>query len=114
MNYMQNGSIPRSVIFFHHDRISVFHISDHFIKVVFPFEKPQPITFIRNDRLNELMERVLLILADEPYITAKEISDKLEISESTVRRVTRQLREAEIIMRVGSKKTGYWKIRDIH
>lgn len=53
-------------------------------------------------------------MADEPYITAKEISDKLEISESTVRRVTRQLREAEIIMRVGSKKTGYWKIKDIH
>jgi len=45
-------------------------------------------------------------------MTATEISERLKISLSTVRRRIKNLREKGIIERIGSDKTGYWKVME--
>jgi len=45
-------------------------------------------------------------------ITAKEISEQLKISLSTVRRKIKELKDNGKIQRIGSDKTGYWKISE--
>lgn len=55
-------------------------------------------------------EYVLKVLAANGRATAVSIADFLKVSESTVRRSFRKLRELELIERVGSDKAGYWKL----
>jgi predicted HTH transcriptional regulator len=45
-------------------------------------------------------------------ITAQEISEQLKISLSTVRRKIKELKDNGKIQRIGSDKTGYWKISE--
>ena len=58
-----------------------------------------------NDTVFELMKR-------NNKITATEISEHLNISLSTAKRKIKKLKENGIIERVGSDKTGCWKIID--
>jgi len=50
------------------------------------------------------------LIKQNKNITATEISERLNMSLSTVRRKIKDLKEQEIIERIGSDKTGYWKI----
>ena len=43
-------------------------------------------------------------------ITAIEISQRLGLSLSTVRRKIKELRDSGKIVRLGSDKTGFWKV----
>jgi ATP-dependent DNA helicase RecG len=43
-------------------------------------------------------------------ITAIEISERLGLSLSTVRRKIKELRDSRQIERIGSDKTGFWKV----
>lgn len=45
-------------------------------------------------------------------ITAAEISERLNISLSTAKRRIRELKENARIVRIGSDKTGYWKVNE--
>ena len=56
-----------------------------------------------NDTLFSLIEQ-------NNKITAAEIGERLKISLSTVKRRLKTLRESGKIERVGSDKTGWWKI----
>ncbi len=49
---------------------------------------------------------------DRKNITAKEISERLKMSLSTVRRKIKELGNNRKIERIGSDKTGYWKITE--
>ena len=93
---------------------TIFEISEHFIKVVFPFscmeEKKDDIIKDFNGDDNGDDRRVLFILEREPGITAKKISEKLGFSARKVSRIIRKLREAKKIIRIGSDRKGYWKI----
>lgn len=55
-------------------------------------------------------EYVLKVLDKNGRATAARIADVLGVSETTVRRSFRKLREREIIERIGSDKAGYWKV----
>jgi predicted HTH transcriptional regulator len=71
-----------------------------------------------------LKKRELHILADtvndtlfslimhDKNITAKEISDRLKMSLITVRRKIKELRNNGKLERIGSDKTGHWKINE--
>ena len=61
----------------------------------------------QNDTVNDT---VFDLIKQNNKITAKEISEHLKISLSTAKRKTKKLKEKGIIERVGSDKTGYWKI----
>lgn len=62
-----------------------------------------------NDTVNDT---VLGLIKQNNKITATEIGEKLEISLSTAKRKIKELKEQGIIERIGSDKTGSWKINE--
>jgi len=62
-----------------------------------------------NDTVNDT---VFSLIKQNNKITATQISESLNISLSTAKRRIKELREQKIIERIGSDKTGYWKIND--
>ena len=67
-----------------------------------------------NDTVNQqndtVKDTVFDLIKRNNKITAKEISEQLKISLSTAKRKIKKLKEKGIIERIGSDKTGYWKI----
>lgn len=55
-------------------------------------------------------EFVLRVLQADKHATAMHIADLLGVSESTVRRSLKQLKDLKLIQRIGSKKAGYWRL----
>ena len=93
---------------------NVFEISEHFIKVVFPFswmeqkEDADTKTLDGDDNGDE--KKVVLLLEKMPEITAREISEKLGFSTRKISRIIKNLRESGEISRIGSDRKGRWKI----
>lgn len=71
---------------------------------------------LQNDTVNAktdtVNDTVFLLLKQNKNITSTEIGERLGVSLSTVKRKIKELKEKGIIKRVGSDKTGYWKIID--
>lgn len=61
-------------------------------------------------KLNSNQQRILEIIRTNKKITMAEMAKTLSISQTAVENNIRKLREREIVSRVGSDKTGYWKI----
>lgn len=62
---------------------------------------------MQNDTVNDT---VCYLIKQNNKITAAEISERLNISLSTAKRKIKELKEKGIVERIGSDKTGYWKI----
>ncbi len=58
----------------------------------------------------EMTWNVLNHIIANPRATSAELAEALHISDRTVRKHTALLRNADIIQRVGSNKTGYWQV----
>jgi predicted HTH transcriptional regulator len=66
-----------------------------------------------NNPLNHpLNDIVVYWIRKKNTITALEMSELLQVSLSTIRRKLKKLKEKGVIERVGSDKTGYWKITE--
>ena len=73
---------------------------------------------LKVDTVNDAFDTVNDTVSDTVFdlikanntITATEISERLGISLSTVKRKIKELKDKSIIERVGSDKTGYWQI----
>ena len=63
-----------------------------------------------NGTLNDTLNDTLNLLKKEPNIKQKQMSKKLHVSEITIKRNIKELKEKGYIERIGSKKTGYWKV----
>jgi predicted HTH transcriptional regulator len=92
---------------------SIFHFSDHFLIVTFPFDK----TFtVSNDTVNDTVKkeptinRILMTINADPSITIDGLVTSLGKSRSTVLREIKKLKEAGILKRNGSDKSGKWQI----
>ena len=74
-----------------------------------------------NDRINDKIIRkrnqfdneLLGALKDNAYMTMPELAEKLKKSESTVQRHLNYLIDAGIVARIGSRKSGYWKVSEL-
>lgn len=55
-------------------------------------------------------EEILLTMRNNPRITIKDLQGIMGLSESGVKKIIRQLRNAGLVERVGSTKSGYWKV----
>lgn len=55
---------------------------------------------------------VLKLIEEDERVTVNKLMEKLNVSESTVKRLLKNLSRNNIIYRVGSKKKGSWKIND--
>ena len=60
--------------------------------------------------LNSRRQRIITEMRDNPNITTSELHQILEISETAVENNLTFLKENGYVERVGSKKTGYWKV----
>ena len=60
--------------------------------------------------LNETEREVISLIKENPHIRAFEMAQKLLKPVRTIENNISQLKEKGIIARIGSKKTGYWKI----
>ena len=63
----------------------------------------------QNDTVNDT---VFSLIKQDNKITANEISERLKISLSTVRRKIKELKDNGKIERVGSDKTGHWNVTE--
>ncbi len=68
---------------------------------------------IRNEagKLSQMEELILAGIRKDPHATKKQISEVLGISQSSVARATKKLKDSGFIERIGSTKAGYWKIQ---
>lgn len=64
-----------------------------------------------NDTTKTRQNRVVELIRRYPSITRKEISENLDLSEPTVARDLKLLKEIKIIKRAGSNKTGHWEVQ---
>ena len=55
-------------------------------------------------------KKLLLLMNSNPTFSSQMISDRLEITKRAVEKIIKRLREANIIERIGSNKSGYWKV----
>ena len=60
--------------------------------------------------LNETEKEIISLIKENSHIRAFEMAQKLLKPVRTIENNLRQLKEKGIIARIGSKKTGYWKI----
>ena len=55
-------------------------------------------------------EAIVELIKGNPYISRKEIAQRLSIHDSSVKRRLVSLQERNIIERIGAAKGGYWNI----
>jgi fido (protein-threonine AMPylation protein)/biotin operon repressor len=60
--------------------------------------------------IDTVNDTVFSLMKQDKHLTAKEMSERLGISLSTVRRKIKELRDTGKIERIGSDKSGYWKL----
>lgn len=105
---------------------SIFQISDHFIKVIFPFAETIDAKNTANGNKNgdkngdkngsiiggnESDEiKVMTLMTEVPDITVNELSSRLGLSTRKISRIIRGLRESKKIVRIGSTRKGTWKV----
>ncbi|OJV40663.1 MAG: hypothetical protein BGO29_05485 [Bacteroidales bacterium 36-12] len=63
-----------------------------------------------NDTVKSQNDTVFSLIKRDNKITANEISERLKISLSTVKRKIKELRDNGKLERIGSDRTGRWKI----
>ena len=57
-------------------------------------------------------DRIIELIKEDPYITAKQIQAKIDLSRRGVEYQINNLKERNVIKRIGPNKGGYWKILD--
>lgn len=70
----------------------------------------EPLNDTENSKNDTVNDTVFSLIQQDKNITATQISEHLKISLSTTKRKIKELKEQGIIERIGSDKTGYWKI----
>ena len=94
---------------------TAFSFTDHFMRSTFYFDNNDRINY-ENGRINDitnLSDTELLIFAEirrNPRITVAQLIHDTGVSERTINRALKTLRENGYIVRVGAKKNGYWNI----
>ena len=70
------------------------------------------ITFLKsvNDPVNERQKIILNLIKSNKFITREQLATECNISIETIKRDFRKVRQLKLIERIGSDKTGYWKI----
>lgn len=62
--------------------------------------------------LTLLQKDLIALLKDNPTITRPELGEHLNVSLTTIRRTLAQLKDLKLIERIGSDKTGHWKVNN--
>ena len=61
----------------------------------------------------ESVRRTYDAIAENPRLTIKELSEKLEISDRTIKKHIAYLKKESLIERVGGKTHGHWQVKTL-
>lgn len=64
------------------------------------------------DNLDKKSMQILVLISEDPAYTSTAIAEKLSISRKTVSQRLKEMKEKDIIERIGSDRKGYWKINN--
>ncbi len=87
-----------------------FDIGENFINVTIPFAFVPTMASINNLKLLPQEENVLSAIKNHPTYTIKQISAIVGLGLTRVNEIISVLKDKGIVERIGSKKSGYWKI----
>jgi len=90
-------------ITFHRPRYSLKAVKDS-VKVT------ERVTVKVTERVTENQQIIISQMRNNPYITAKELSEVVGISERKIKENIKKLKQKGMLKRMGSAKAGYWKI----
>ena len=101
--------------------IASAHYTYHFLRVSFKYKENHFEYSVKNKvstndtlkdtiKLTKKEHEILSLIVKNNQITREEIVKELRLSDRTVSRAIKQLQDEKVILREGSKKTGYWKI----
>lgn len=75
-------------------------------------KRPKRVTRKRPESDQSKQEDAIIeLLKENPYISRKEISGRVGLHESSVKRRLASLQEKEAIKRIGPDKGGYWEVQ---
>ncbi|MDD7680289.1 HTH domain-containing protein [Anaerolactibacter massiliensis] len=97
---------------------NVFEIEDNYIRYTIPFdqevlEKSQKNVGLNvglNVRFNKTERAVVPLLISNPTMKVEELAEQIGVSKRTVERALSALQEKEVLIRIGSKRDGMWKV----
>lgn len=91
-----------------------FKFSENFLRVVLPSSK---VTDEKSrlvdglvDGLVESQQMILKLVAKNPKISKREMAEIIGISTTAIDKNIEKLKDAKLIKRVGSSRSGYWSI----
>lgn len=85
---------------------------DEFFNFIFYREDRNVVTnVVTNVVLNENEKQVLELLRSDNYLSASKISEMIGKSSRNIQRIMDSLKNKELIERIGSNKSGYWKVK---
>lgn len=94
------------------EKFLIRFLSNLLLKGNFSLKNPEMhiLTDTVKPQIDTVNDTVFSLIQQDNKITANEISERLKMSLSTVRRKIKELRDNGKIERIGSDKTGHWKI----
>ncbi len=93
-----------------------FDLSDNFITVTIPLNRKNATvnaTINATVKLTELQKQIIDLLKSSPNITYTEIATELSKDRVTISRNLKKLKELGIVERIGTDKSGYWKVNPV-
>ena len=98
-------------------------ISDHFIKVIFPYKHSENVSDVTKDVTNKnpngssqidddsnAEDTILKLMEDDSKITISLISNHLGIGPRQVKRIIKKLSEDNKVTHIGAARNGSWKV----
>lgn len=94
-----------------------FEINENMIKVTIPYNWKMEYAVDKAgdnmvDNLSKTERMVLNCIISNPRMSQIEIGNKLSLGKTTIQNAIVRLKKMNLIIRVGSNKTGYWKVTD--
>lgn len=93
---------------------SCYNLSNTGITVTIPFSRQRASASIRDETtvLTDAEKSILETLKVHPHYTLTDVAEETGLSRSYVGKVMMKLKELGLVERIGSNKTGIWKVRE--
>ena len=96
---------------------TIFHISEHFLDVKFMYDK-KALSILNAEianggvNISDKEKKIISYLKQNDSGSTAEISTNTGIPKRTVERTLKSLKDKGLIERIGSDKTGFWKVNN--
>lgn len=97
---------------------NAFEFNENSIKVTIPFRWLKSNNLMEDKagdkvwdiRINKTQTKILAIMRDDPNVTLQELQGQLSLGRTAIQNNVTYLRKNGIIERVGTNKSGYWRV----